>query len=77
MDCRTATFASFATRAQKRWTISFWDVFSVGRFGGILLRRLHLGHLIVDEQSVIDWWLQASKTIDKPFRAGFDSFFFS
>ena len=43
---------------------------------GILLRRLHLGHLVIGEQPVIDWWLQARKTMDKPFRAGFDSFFF-
>ena len=43
---------------------------------GILLRRLQLGHLFVVEQPIIDWWLKERKTFQKPFRAGFDSFFF-
>ena len=43
---------------------------------GILLRRLQLGHLLVVEQPIIDWWLKERKTFQKPFRDGFDSFFF-
>jgi len=50
-------------------------VFS-GEVWGILLRRLQLGHLLVVEQPIIDRWLKARKTFQKPFRAGFDSFFF-
>jgi len=32
-------------------------------------------HIVISDWT-IDWWLQARKTIDKPFRASFDSFFF-